>query len=36
MAGPLARPLRRRYGLPEEVPHDAVLCAVYHRVFLGE
>jgi uncharacterized RDD family membrane protein YckC len=32
----LARPLRRRYGLPESASDDAVLCAVYHRVFLGE
>ncbi len=36
MAGPLARPLRDRYGLPADAPADAVLCALYHRVFLGE
>jgi uncharacterized RDD family membrane protein YckC len=36
MASQLARPLRSRYGLPEEASSDAVLCAVYHRVFLGE
>jgi uncharacterized RDD family membrane protein YckC len=38
MATPLARPLRRRFGLPDDLPasYDAVLCAVYHRVFLGE
>jgi uncharacterized RDD family membrane protein YckC len=36
MAAELARPLRRRYGLPEDASCDAVLCAVYHRVFLGE
>jgi uncharacterized RDD family membrane protein YckC len=36
MAGPLARPLRRRHGLPDGPSDDAVLCAVYHRVFLGE
>lgn len=36
MAEPLARPLRVRYGLPENAAADAVLCAVYHRVFLGE
>jgi len=36
MAEPLARPLRTRFGLPSSVPADAVLCAVYHRVFLGE
>ena len=36
MAEALARPLRRRFGLPEAASSDAVLCAVYHRVFLGE
>jgi uncharacterized RDD family membrane protein YckC len=36
MAVPLARPLRARYGLPAKAGSDAVLCAVYHRVFLGE
>jgi uncharacterized RDD family membrane protein YckC len=36
MAGYLARPLRDRYGLPADAPADAVLCALYHRVFLGE
>lgn len=36
MAEPLARPLRHRYGLPPTSSADAVLCAVYHRVFLGE
>ena len=36
MAEPLARPLRRRFGLPEQAPADAVLCAVYHRIFVGE
>ncbi len=36
MAEPLARPLRTRFGLPASEPADAVLCAVYHRVFLGE
>ena len=36
MAGHLARPLRDRYGLPADSSADAVLCAVYHRVFLGE
>ncbi len=36
MAGPLARPLRERFGLPANSSADAVLCAVYHRVFLGE
>lgn len=36
IAAALAGPLRRRYGLPGETSNDAVLCAVYHRVFLGE
>ena len=36
MAGHLARPLRDRYGLPADSTSDAVLCALYHRVFLGE
>jgi uncharacterized RDD family membrane protein YckC len=36
MAEHLARPLRARYRLPEDFASDAVLCAVYHRVFLGE
>ena len=36
MAESLARPLRARFGLPPAEPADIVLCAVYHRVFLGE
>jgi uncharacterized RDD family membrane protein YckC len=36
MAGHLARPLRIRYDLPGEASADAVVCAFYHRVFLGE
>jgi uncharacterized RDD family membrane protein YckC len=36
MAGHLARPLRQRYHLPDDATNDAVLCAAYHRVFLGE
>ena len=36
MAEYLARPLRERYGLPADSSADAVLCALYHRVFLGE
>ena len=36
MAEPLAAPLRERFGLPAAEPADAVLCAIYHRVFLGE
>jgi uncharacterized RDD family membrane protein YckC len=36
MAEPLARPLQKRYGLPPAVPADVVLCAVYHRIFVGD
>jgi uncharacterized RDD family membrane protein YckC len=36
MASALARPLRMRFGLPADATSDHVLCAVYHRVFLGE
>jgi uncharacterized RDD family membrane protein YckC len=36
MAEPLARPLRQRYGLSEKASADSVLCALYHRVFVGE
>jgi uncharacterized RDD family membrane protein YckC len=36
MAAHLARPVRRLYGVPAEVPGDAVVCALYHRVFLGD
>lgn len=36
MAAHLARPLRERYKLPPKASSDAVLCAVYHRVFLGD
>jgi uncharacterized RDD family membrane protein YckC len=36
MAEPLARPLRSRFGLSPAASADAVLCAVYHRVFVGE
>jgi len=32
----LAEPLRERYSLPPDAPSDAVLCAFYHRLFLGE
>jgi uncharacterized RDD family membrane protein YckC len=32
----LAGPLREKYGLPEKATSDAVLCAFYHRLFLGE
>ena len=36
MAERLAPTLRRRFKLPETASGDAVLCALYHRVFLGE
>jgi uncharacterized RDD family membrane protein YckC len=36
LAEPLASPLRARFGLQQTDPADAVLCAVYQRVFLGE
>jgi uncharacterized RDD family membrane protein YckC len=38
MAAKLAAALRRRYDLPDSAARsgDALLCAVYHRVFLGE
>jgi hypothetical protein len=36
LARPMASRLRARFGLHDDEPADAVLCAVYHRVFLGE
>jgi uncharacterized RDD family membrane protein YckC len=36
MAAYLAAPLRERFKLPGDAPSDAVLCAVYQRVFLGD
>jgi uncharacterized RDD family membrane protein YckC len=36
MAEPLAGPLRKRFGLPDQISSDIVLRAVYHRIFLGE
>jgi uncharacterized RDD family membrane protein YckC len=36
MAEPLARPLKKRFGLAARVPPDVVLCAVYHRIFVGD
>jgi uncharacterized RDD family membrane protein YckC len=36
IAEPLARPLRAQFGLPASSSADAVLCAVYHRVFVGD
>ena len=36
MAEPLARPLRKRFGLSDRHSADSVLCAVYHRIFVGE
>lgn len=32
----LAGPLRARHALPPSASGDAILCAVYHRLFLGE
>lgn len=32
----LAEPLRARYSLPASASSDAILCAFYHRLFLGE
>ena len=32
----LANPLRERYGLPQQASSDAILCAFYHRLFLGD
>ena len=34
MADPLARPARVKYGLPDDARADAVVSALYHRVFL--
>jgi hypothetical protein len=31
----LAQPLRERYNLPSDASADAILCAFYHRLFLG-
>lgn len=36
VAATLAAPLRKVHALPADASSDAVLCAVYHRVFLGE
>jgi uncharacterized RDD family membrane protein YckC len=36
MAEHLARPLRARYAIAENVPADVVLCAFYNRIFLGD
>jgi uncharacterized RDD family membrane protein YckC len=35
MAEPLAGPLRARFALPPSASADAVLCAVYHAIFVG-
>jgi uncharacterized RDD family membrane protein YckC len=35
MAATLAGPVRARYKIPAEAPADAVVCALYQRVFLG-
>jgi hypothetical protein len=36
IAEPLATPLRAQFGLAPTASADAVLCAVYHRIFVGE
>ena len=36
MAEPLARPLRKRFGLSGKHSADVVLCAVYRQIFVGE
>jgi uncharacterized RDD family membrane protein YckC len=36
MADPLANTLRARFGLSSTASADAILCAVYHRIFVGE
>jgi uncharacterized RDD family membrane protein YckC len=36
IAEPVARVLRLKFGLSPQASADAVLCAVYHRVFIGE
>jgi uncharacterized RDD family membrane protein YckC len=36
MAEHLAQPLRARYAIPEHIPADVVICAFYHRLFLGD
>jgi hypothetical protein len=36
MAEPLARPLRQRFGISDRYSADSVLCATYHRIFVGE
>jgi uncharacterized RDD family membrane protein YckC len=36
MAEPLAKPLRRRFGISERCPADVVLCAIYYRIFVGD
>jgi uncharacterized RDD family membrane protein YckC len=36
IARELADPLRRRHALPADTTSDAILCAFYHRLFLGD
>ncbi len=36
MAEPLAKIFRAKFGLSPQAQADAILCAVYHRVFIGE
>jgi uncharacterized RDD family membrane protein YckC len=36
MAEPLARPLRKRFGIADRYSADSVLCAVYQQIFVGK
>jgi uncharacterized RDD family membrane protein YckC len=36
IAEPLARVMRKKFSLSPQASADAVLCAIYHRVFIGE
>ncbi|HWE35106.1 MAG TPA: RDD family protein [Isosphaeraceae bacterium] len=36
IAAHVAGPIRSRYALPVEATNDAIVCALYHRVFLGD
>lgn len=35
IAAPLAEALRKRYGLPSDIPADTIVCAAYQRGVLG-
>jgi uncharacterized RDD family membrane protein YckC len=36
IAAHVAGPIRARYALPADATNDAIVCALYHRVFLGD